>query len=344
MTPEEAIKLLKSGPNGVSKWNEWWATARATEQPFDLNGAPLFNARLGEADLRKTNLEDANFSSATLVWSKLGHARLQRADLHAANLYAADLGGADLSGAKLMLANFSAAILDGTNFAGAVSNNTYWVNVDLSKAKGLETIRHTGPSTVGVDTLIISRGKISREFLLGCGVPQSLINLVPKLIDSMEDIQFFSCFISHSKDNEFCNLLYSRMQKAGLNVFLDDEDLKAGQNVREQIKERIKEKDKLLLILSQDSMNSAWVKEEIILARQKEKRDDRRVLFPIRLCTFDAIRRWECVNSDTGEDLARIVREYFIGDFENWKDGPGFTSAFDELLKNLRSSSPSAGE
>jgi hypothetical protein len=33
-------------------------------------------------------------------------------------------------------------------------------NVDLSEVKGLETIRHEGPSTVGMDTLFRSRGKI----------------------------------------------------------------------------------------------------------------------------------------------------------------------------------------
>ena len=43
------------------------------------------------------------------------------------------------------------------------------------------------------------------------------------------------------------------------------------------------------------------------------------MLFPIALVPYDEIRAWECLDSDTGEDLAEKVREYHIPDFSKWK-------------------------
>ena len=41
--------------------------------------------------------------------------------------------------------------------------------------------------------------------------------------------------------------------------------------------------DKLLLILSEHSMNSDWVKTEIFNAREREVAEKKRKLFPVRL-------------------------------------------------------------
>jgi hypothetical protein len=60
------------------------------------------------------------------------------------------------------------------------------------------------------------------------------------------------------------------------------------------------------------------------------------VLFPIRLCSFDELRAWECLDSDTGLDLAREVRSYFIPDFAFWKDHDAFEASVTRLIKDLR--------
>ena len=59
--------------------------------------------------------------------------------------------------------------------------------------------------------------------------------------------------------------------------------MQAGKKVHEQIDEAIRRYEKLLLILSENSMNSEWVKTEIANARQREIKEKKRVLFPIRL-------------------------------------------------------------
>ena len=76
----------------------------------------------------------------------------------------------------------------------------------------------------------------STEFLLGCGVPYGLIEQLPSLLGAMQPIQFYSCFISYStKDQDFTQRLYERMQRHHLRVWFAPEDMKGGRKLREEI-------------------------------------------------------------------------------------------------------------
>jgi TIR domain len=75
-----------------------------------------------------------------------------------------------------------------------------------------------------------------------------------------------------------------------------------------QIDEAITVYDRLLLILSEHSMNSEWVKTEIANARQREIREKHQMLFPISLVPFEAIKAWKAFDIDTERILpARFV-------------------------------------
>ena len=104
---------------------------------------------------------------------------LIEADLRGADLREAYLGGANLGGADL-----TSVVCSGITFA----------NADLSETKGLESAVHRGPSTIGIDTVIKSKGKIPEAFLRGCGVPDVWITNIPALIGGMQPIQFYSVF------------------------------------------------------------------------------------------------------------------------------------------------------
>jgi len=215
----------------------------------------------------------------------------------------------------------------GTNFA----------DVDLSTVKGLETILHIGPSTVGVDTLYRSGGKIPEGFLRGCGVPEEFITYLPSLIGAQQAIQFYSCFISYShQDEDFAQRLYGKLRDAGLRVWYAPEDMRGGRKLHEQIEDAIRVHDKLLLVLSEHSLGSEWVMTEIRKARKAERREGRRKLFPIRLVDFERLRDWECFDADSGKDLGVELREYFIPDFQHWKDHDAFEAGAARLLKDLR--------
>jgi len=209
--------------------------------------------------------------------------------------------------------------------------------IDLRNVKGLETVYHRGPSTIGIDTLYLSQGQIPEAFLRGAGVPEEFITQVPALVASVNPIQFQSCFISYShQDEEFARRLHAAMRSENLRVWFAPEEMKAGKKLHEQIFQAIQLHDRLLLVLSQDSMKSEWVTTEIRRAKKVEREENRRKLFPIRLVDFETIQNWECFDADSGKDLAAEVREYYIPDFSNWKDYDSFESEFAKLLSALR--------
>jgi len=111
-------------------------------------------------------------------------------------------------------------------------------------------------------------------------------------------IRFFSCFISYSTvDQGFAHRLYEDLQNEGVRCWFAPHDIKSGKKLHEQIGEAIRLYDRLLLILSEDSMSSEWVKTEIAQARRKEQTQRRQVLFPISLVPFGNIREWQCFDA-----------------------------------------------
>lgn len=331
-----------------------WATLEkanaggANLQNADLSGANFGRSNLREADLSEADLRDANLCEADLTGANLSCANLSEeyqgvplpggeralatrgANLCRANLRGVDLTGTNLRDTELSETNFSAARTRGTIFAG----------VDLSVANGLETITHLGPSTVGIDTIYQSRGKIPEVFLRGCGVPDDMISYIKSIAGA---IHFYSCFISYStKDQEFADRLYADLQNKGVRCWFAPHDIQGGRKLHEQLNEAIRLHDKLLLILSEHSMNSNWVQTEIANARKREEREKKQMLFPITLAPYEDIRQWKLFDADRGIDSAREIREYFIPEFSNWKDHDSYQMAFQRLVKDLKAESRSA--
>ncbi len=315
---------------------------RAELYKSDLRAANLQGIIVSKADLYEVDLRMARLAGAVLSEAHLDGADLTEVDLRGAVLARCDFGGAtfvraNLSGADLRGADLTEAKLSGAELPSCKCLNTAFTKVDLSDVKGLETVQHHGPSTISIDTLLRVNGNIPEEFLRGCGVPDAFVEYLPSLIGSMNPIQFYSCFISHSSvDKDFARRLFVGMRDQGTRVWLDEEHMKAGRELHPQIDEAIRIHDKLLLVLSESSMKSTWVATEIRRARSAEKREGRRKLFPIRITDFDRIRAWELPDS-SGEDLAAEVRKFFIPDFTNWKDHDSFESAFARLLRDLKS-------
>ena len=198
----------------------------------------------------------------------------------------------------------------------------------------MDACHHLGPSILDYRTLAKS-WPLPLPFLRGCGLPDEFIEYLPSLLN--QAIQFYSCFISYSTmDQAFAERLHADLQSKGVRCWFAPHDLQGGKKIHEQIDEAIRVYDRLLLILSEASMNSEWVKTEIAKARKQEVREHRRMLFPVRLVSFETLRDWECFDADTGKDSAREIREYFIPDFSDWKNHDNYQQAFDRLLKDLK--------
>jgi uncharacterized protein YjbI with pentapeptide repeats len=354
----EAWNLWRKGNRDISpdlieadlcKMNLCLANLRYTNLgKAHLNGADLCDAKLSKANLRAVDLGGANLSGANLIRANLSDADLFKANLNDANLIGVNLRGANLfeaslHRANLSVANFTKTDLTKTELYEAVTAGTTFANIDLSRVKGLETVRHDGPSIIGIDTIYKSKGKIPHVFLRGCGVPENFIEYMASLVGT--GIEFYSLFISYStKDQEFAERLHADLQAKGVRCWFAPHDLRSGKKVHKQIDEAIRYYDKLLLILSKASMASEWVRTEIAIAHAREVEQKKEVLFPIGLCPFKAIRKWEYFDSDIGKDSAREIREYHIPNFSNWKDHDSYRQAFDQLLKDLQGKpdSPSA--
>lgn len=103
---------------------------------------------------------------------------------------------------------------------------------------------------------------------------------------------------------EFARRLHEKMRGEKLRVWFAPEDMQGGKKLIEQIDRAIQVNDRLLLVLSEHSMNSEWVKTEIRKARRTELREQRQKLFPIRLVSIDGIREWSCFDAGTGKDFS----------------------------------------
>lgn len=324
---------------------------RAILRAADLTNTNLSGADLGSADLGVANLREADLSDANLRGAYLREADLSTANLSGAILTEANLGGANLRWASLARADLTGAILSGTdlsvaqltgaNLAMALIGVTIFGDNDLSDVKGLETVQHVGPSTIGIDTIYRSHGKIPLAFLRGAGVPDNFIEYMGSLTGKA--LEFYSCFISYStKDQEFADRLYADLQNQGVRCWFARHDIQAGKKIHEQIDEAIRRYERLLLILSPNSMDSEWVKTEIRKARKRERTEKKRVLFPVRLASFEAIRHWELFDADEGKDLAVEIREYYIPDFSDWKNHDPYAKGFQNLLRDLKAEASNA--
>ena len=305
----------------------------------DLHGADLSSASLCGASLRDADLS-ADLSRADLTGADLSGAKLTSAYIFGASLRLANLVGCNLQGANLREADLRAANLRGSNLTDARLEETNLAATNLTDVRGLDSCTHVGPSTIDHRTLLIS-GRLPLAFLRGCGLPDQLIEYLPSLLS--RPVQFYSCFISYAtKDQEFADRLHADLQDNGVRCWFAPHKVQGGQKLHEQIDEAIRIYDRLLLIISQHSMDSEWVMTEVAKARRRERQEKRRMLFPVRLVGFDELRDWECFDADTGKDSAREIREYFVPDFSNWKDHDAYRAALNRLLTDLRASDSQA--
>jgi CheY-like chemotaxis protein len=142
-----------------------------------------------------------------------------------------------------------------------------------------------------------------------------------------------SCFISYShRDEPFVKKLFRSLKAAGIDVWYAPANMKPGVKLHEEIETNIRLYDKLLLVISEYSMNSNWVSTELRTAFEEETRTGKRKLVPIRIIDFRQIAKWRSFNSDIGRDMAVELREYFIQDFSNWISQSAYKRSLKKLL------------
>jgi hypothetical protein len=140
--------------------------------------------------------------------------------------------------------------------------------------------------------------------------------------------EFYSCFLSYSwRDKEFAAKLHDDLEEVGVSCWLDAREMKLGDNISDQIGRAIQAQDKLLLVLSADSVRSKWVQTEITKALELERSRQETVLFPIRL--DDAV-----FSGKVGKGFDQL-RNRLIADFHDWQNRTKYQQAFSRLVRDL---------
>jgi hypothetical protein len=300
---------------GVTAWNKW--REQNPEILPDLGNATLRGKTLSGIDFRRTNLDNADLSNTNLCSAFLNWASLCRTNL----------SGTKLRNASLSRASFKETILQRTNFYKASLLETAFLNVDLKETINLERAVHLGPSTIGIDTIQRSRGKIPEAFLIGAGVSEQLFASFQSL--GNKPFNYYTCFISYSShDQHFVEILYRDLRKEGVLCWYAPASLKAGDKFPKEITEAVQSREKLLVVLSKSSPRSDWVKKEVDLARQKEGKGKREVLLPISLDS--------AIKNSTIDWAAAVRKRRHITSFENWDHSAHYQKMLNDLLNDLR--------
>src|SRR5579875_2184463 len=326
MAEQEHLDRLKQG---MYIWSVW--RTKHPEIYVDLSDANLSDANLAAfnlsgVSLRGADLSNADLSGAFLSGANLIQANLSNAGLGGARLINANLGDADLTGTDLLGANLSGADLSGADLSEAFVGETFFGALDLRWVKGLETIVHIAPSNIGTDTLEKSEGDIPEIFLRSAGLSDAAIAYAHSL--KSRSIEYYTCFISYSsRDSSFAKRLHADLEWQGVRCWFAPEDMDIGDKIRLRIDESIGSYDKLVLILSQASVESTWVIYEVERALNKEPAGVPNVLYPIRID--------DAVMHSTASWVQDIRGTRHIGDFTQWKDPNAYQQAFTRLLRAL---------
>jgi len=305
---EDHIKILLGGPKVIGKWQDSNPGEILDLRKANLRRIDLVHASLPKADFSGAFLEWADFRWADLMGVDFSEANLSRADFHKADMQETILKGSILHHTNLEDANLRSAQFDRARFG-----HTRILNSDLAGATGLFNAIHGGPSTLDSETIQKS-GPLPVMFLRGCGVNDSAIQSVIEessrnlAIDLQQTGQYYSVFISYaSKNTEFVDRLYTDLQDNGVRCWYAPEDMIIGGKILDSLYEGIRTHEKLLLVLSEDSVRSNWVEDEVNKAFAEERERGEPVLFPIRL--DDAVM-------STSQAWAQKIRDdRHIGDF-----------------------------
>ena len=323
-----------------------FATARSIEKrksfcKFLANGLDLRGLLLNKCSFEDCSFEGSNLSYSYLVEcnfvnckfigtrmlrSNLSHSSFKNCDFKYADLCAADLTGANLSGSNLEMTNLCYADLAHTNVEGATFDRTMLASNYMHQVINFDKANIEGHISVSMDNLTYSSGMQLEMLIKNADIPEEYARHILSLLIESE---YYSCFISYSSsDSDFVERLSGDLERIGVTIWRDVKDLKIGDPIREMIQRGILLHERMLVVLSTDSINSNWVEDEIETCFEKERKGGGRFVLPITVddTIFETDRAW----------AASLRRKIKIGDFRNFGEAYKYEEALSRLASSLK--------
>ena len=289
----------------------------STLQLAQLTGADLGYSNLRYANLQDANLAGANLSHADLSWTNLSGANLRGARLTATSLTLADLTGADLRGAYFTNADLESAI-----FMDTLLGITKFVNCDLSKIIGLDSARHTGPSTLGLDTIARSGGLIPTVFLEQAGVAGPLL-AAQEAMRGVTRSYPTVLIVGSVEDSELAGRLRSGLQAAQIpswSIAADDESAVRSGDI---LFEHTPYYDGLVLLCTAQSLENSPASTYLAQLAGSRQPGPGQVIVALAADSLFYERQ---------DNLCNTLREGTVLDFRGWEDARTYEEALASLV------------
>ena len=196
----------------------------------EFNNNIFKNGEIDNSDISDSKLKNNKFKKFNITNSNLTNSNLKHNYFERSNIQHSDLSGADFFDSELYNLNLIDSVLNKTNFTNAKLLNIKVYLEEIYKAK-------LYPFQLTDGSLMIERKNKIR------------------------------IFISYShQDKKIVDQLAESLSERSINVWVDSKDILPGDSLIRKIKEAIDSSQYVCAILSNSSINSKWVQEELDIA------------------------------------------------------------------------------
>jgi len=324
----------------------------------DLRGVKFERSYYKHCDLKDAALDESNsnsvffrncsFTMASLAKSSHAHNKLRDCFFNVTNLTAAkfyrclfvrchfircSMKNLDLSGSFFVNCTFSTNEYLETVTVDETYSQFGLVGDDLERERDGSSI----PDRFSIDMETVLRSDLFPPgFMKASNFPDSIYREI--MGKHRDNYRMPRCFISHSaKDKRFADKLHSDLMSHGVPCWYAPRDLEIGARIRDGIDSAVRQNEKLILILSKNSIASQWVESEMESALEVEKSRGNRtpMLVPISIDGFAMGCEIPWVRM--------VRRERNIGDFRGWRRDDGYLNSLQILLRDIRSTQKVGG-
>ena len=128
-------------------------------------------------------------------------------------------------------------------------------------------------------------------------------------------------FISHSShDKPFVRQLANSLAFYGVPIFLDEREIKVGDNIPERVFKALENATHVIYVISKKSVSSKWVTEELTVAKMRQLDKKGCLILPLLL-------------EDVPPPSSIVHLKY--ADFRSWQVKEAYLKAFQELLESI---------